>query len=76
MISVGMYPNDVMVHRKCVNNRCQSRLNVGDRLDNKLSNLCWGTRSENVKDSIKHGTASCIRKGENHPHYKPTKPNI
>lgn len=28
----------------------------GNRTNNALSNLCWGTRSENVRDAIKHGT--------------------
>lgn len=28
----------------------------GTRTDYKIENLKWGTRSENVKDSIKHGT--------------------
>lgn len=28
----------------------------GNRQNNKLSNLKWGTRSENVQDSIQHGT--------------------
>lgn len=38
----------------------------GDRQDNRLENLCWGTRSDNQKDAIRHGTASCLkRKGHN-----------
>jgi hypothetical protein len=28
----------------------------GNPKNNKLENLCWGTRSENRKDAIKHGT--------------------
>jgi hypothetical protein len=28
----------------------------GIRTDNRLHNLCYGTRSENVQDAIKHGT--------------------
>lgn len=28
----------------------------GNRLNNNLSNLKWGTRSENQKDRVKHGT--------------------
>ena len=36
----------------------------GDRDDNRLSNLCWGTKSENSMDSVRHGTP--IR-GESHP---------
>jgi hypothetical protein len=30
----------------------------GNRLDNRLENLRWGTRKENVADAIKHGTAT------------------
>lgn len=28
----------------------------GNSLNNNLDNLCWGTHSENIFDSIKHGT--------------------
>lgn len=28
----------------------------GIRGDNRLENLCWGTRSENQQDSVQHGT--------------------
>jgi len=37
----------------------------GNALDNSLPNLCWGTPQENVLDSIHHGTAVCLRHGEN-----------
>ena len=30
----------------------------GNRLDNRLTNLRWGTRSENVQDAMRHGTAT------------------
>jgi len=30
----------------------------GNKLDNRLSNLRWGTRSENSQDAISHGTAT------------------
>jgi hypothetical protein len=30
----------------------------GNRLDNRLENLRWGTRKENVADAIRHGTAT------------------
>ena len=30
----------------------------GNKLDNRLENLRWGTRKENVADSIKHGVAT------------------
>lgn len=33
----------------------ESLHNNGDRHDNHLSNLRWGTRSENTKDKIEHG---------------------
>lgn len=28
----------------------------GDRMDNRLDNLCYGTRAENVQDAVRHGT--------------------
>lgn len=28
----------------------------GDRQDNRLANLRWGTRSQNMKDAVRHGT--------------------
>ena len=36
----------------------------GDPLDNRLCNICWGTAKENAQDSIRHGTAVCLRHGE------------
>jgi len=30
----------------------------GDPSNNRIDNLCWGTRSENMKDVVKHGTLS------------------
>ena len=40
----------------------------GDSINNHLDNLEWGTRSENTKDAIKHGTNKTIFiKGEKHP---------
>ena len=38
----------------------------GNPLDNRLCNLKWGTPQENVQDSIRHGTAACLRTGESH----------
>jgi hypothetical protein len=28
----------------------------GDPADNRLENLCWGSRSENIQDAVRHGT--------------------
>lgn len=36
----------------------------GNPLDNRLCNICWGTPKENAQDSIRHGTAVCLRHGE------------
>jgi len=33
----------------------------GIKTDYKIKNLKWGTRSENMQDSIKHGTFKCNR---------------
>lgn len=40
----------------------QSRHLNGDRLDARAANLAWGTRSENTKDSVLHGTHNNARK--------------
>lgn len=34
----------------------------GNPADNRVSNLKWGTRSENVRDAVRHGTHSNTRK--------------
>lgn len=31
--------------------------------DNRLENLIWGTRSENMQDAIRHKTHVCLRRG-------------
>jgi hypothetical protein len=36
----------------------------GNPLDNRVENLKWGTALENIQDSIRHGTAACLRFGE------------
>lgn len=35
--------------------------NNGDRLDNRLENLRWGTRKSNIADMVTHGTAWWVR---------------
>lgn len=40
------------------------------RTNNSVSNLRWGTRSDNQKDAVRHGTSSAIRKGEDAAHVK------
>ena len=37
---------------------CEVRHGNGVRNDPRLSNLCYGTKSENYKDSVLHGTAA------------------
>jgi hypothetical protein len=41
----------------------------GDRSNNRLSNLCYGTRKENMADAIKHGTTN---RGDRNPNVKLT----
>jgi len=49
----------------------------GNPKNNRLKNLCWGTRSENSKDAIKHGTHPGLKtKGESHSHAKLTEQNV
>ena len=38
--------------------KCEALHINGNKLDNRLENLRWGTRKENVADAIKHGTAT------------------
>lgn len=33
----------------------------GDPTDNRIENLYWGTRSDNVKDMLRHGTYAKVR---------------
>lgn len=39
----------------------------GNKQDNKLDNLCWSTRKENMADKVKHGT---MLVGEKNPNSK------
>jgi hypothetical protein len=41
----------------------------GDRRNNRLDNLCWGTRAENWDDKRRHGTLNILR-GEQSPQHK------
>lgn len=43
---------------------CVARHRSGDKSDNSLSNLAWGTAVENEADKLAHGTFVC---GERHP---------
>lgn len=43
----------------------------GNPADNRLDNLCWGTHSENQRDSVQHGTHNMVGKfGEKHQNTK------
>jgi len=44
---------------KCPENKECRHLN-GNPADNRLENLRWGTRSENQKDSVRHGTSKAL----------------
>ena len=45
----------------------------GNPTNNHLSNLCWGTRSENQKDKVRHGRwINPTQKGDKHPRSKLT----
>lgn len=48
---------------------CEARHLNGDPADNRLRNLCWGTRAENYVDRVKHGRATL---GERNPAAKLT----
>lgn len=60
---VGPRPSDKSVTR---------HLN-GNRLDNRIENLAWGTPKENSEDSIRHGTSN---RGERNAMAKFTKSDI
>ena len=48
----------------------------GNPENNNINNLRWGTRSENIQDSIKHGTHSCLRQGELSNRHKLTEQDV
>lgn len=48
----------------------------GNRFHNYPDNLEWGTHTENMQDSIKHGTAVCLRLGESHNRSKLTQHEV
>lgn len=45
----------------------------GDKLNNVLSNLVWGTHAENMRDSVEHGTRA---RGENNGQSKLTEESV
>lgn len=45
----------------------------GNRLNNDATNLRWGTRSQNMRDKERHGTAP---RGERHPQAKLTEHDV
>lgn len=45
----------------------------GDKYNNRPENLCWGTRRENIDDTIRHGRTT---KGERHPGVKVTEETV
>lgn len=47
----------------------------GDKTDNRRENLAWGTRAENVGDSLRHGTHRSPR-GENNPRARLTSSDV
>lgn len=47
----------------------------GDKSNNKLSNLKWGTKKDNGQDKIRHGTSK-INKGECHGNAKLTEQEV
>jgi hypothetical protein len=51
----------------------ETRHRDGDRLNNSATNLEWGTRSENMRDKERHGTAP---KGERHGCAKLTETDV
>lgn len=44
----------------------------GNPMNNHKDNIAYGTHKDNVRDSIRHGTAVCLRRGEKHMRAKLT----
>lgn len=53
----------LMAHRGESPEGYEARHLNGDRLDNRLENLAWGTHAENVQDAVRHGTARALKRG-------------
>ena len=45
------------------NARSEARHRNGNRQDNRLANLVWGSKEENMQDAARHGTAGAWMKG-------------
>jgi len=45
----------------------QARHLDGDKLNNHISNLRWGTCSQNAQDRVRHGTCPLLARGEKAP---------
>jgi hypothetical protein len=85
---VGLYKNGKMeeklIHHLVLENfvgSCPSGYECrhldGNPKNNNFSNLCWGTRSENQKDSVRHGTAVGLKnKGANNHFAKLTEQQV
>jgi hypothetical protein len=54
----------------------ESRHLDGCRTNNRLDNLCWGTKEENGLDKIRHGTSRNSPRGEYHGNSKLTKNQV